>query len=634
VTEKTIPVDVEWALQGKTLGRAGARVLACSNDKLSMENFTELLGRFSLGTPDRLPQVSVSYLTSGTGPERVYYLGMAIHKWASDMQTDGGELLERDDDKRPVAVTTYFCAPYQPLAAAAVSYQAMYTELDKIRLGATSGPPRHVDFPVRTGLLPIDSLAMQSAGRLLTGPVCVLGAESATVAERLDFIEAVAALLPYGHRTRLTAATWVRSTHRDHRFRLYFSNTARDNHPDHVVYWERSELTSLTPHDDYAYTYDRWLTDTVGQLAALARLTTPRSFSRHEVLESLDKIGVHRPEPTERPRYRPVPRILALPPARQDAKLDGEQILRECAAFIRRPHRPELNTAIIRLRALARSGTRPEELDRYREIIREYQLFQHDEALGSYEPKLREALFKVAFVPPLSYPDYCLIEDSLGDKSPDQALLRMITDAGMSDRDIQIRAVVYGQLLPESEKDTKRKLDHWYALAEVNAAQLINAMADHWHQPWHALHASRIATDFVSRKDCGSPGAIRTVLQYHSFLANLLQALGDDSFQLSVLTRFLRAAYPNGPGRSDIQQILAKNAEPPSPALLAAVLLYLPDDAYLTRIAQQAYIFRTIQAMDLTPDIIQAMESRLASANRRPGGPAAELERDHVTDRS
>lgn len=643
MTEKTIPVYVEWALQGKTLGRAGARVLACSSGNLNMENFTELLGRFSLGTPDRLPQVSVSYLTSGTGPDRAYYLGMAIHKWAPDVQTDGGELLERDDDKRPVAVTTYFCAPYQPLADAGVSYQAMYQEFHKIRLGTTSGPPRQVELPVRTGLLAIGSLAtaMQTAGLLLTAPVCVLGAEATNVGERLDFIEAVAALIPYGFRSRLTAATWVRPTHRDHRFRLYFSDTARDNHPDHVVYWERPELTSLKSRDDYGYAYDRFLAGTIGQLGALARLTTPRSFSRLEVLESLNEIGVprperpERPEPADRPRFRPAPRMLALPSGSQDARLDGEQILRECAAFIHKPYRPELNIAITRLKGLAKSGTSPEERDRYREIIREHRLFQHNEALSN-ESKLRDALFKVAFVPPLEYPDYCLIEDSLTDESPDQALLRAIVDEGMSDRDMRIRVVVYGQLLAEkdTEKDTKRKLDQWYALAEVNAVRLIGAVAGRWHRPWHAVPASLIAVDFMSRKVCEPPGAIRNVLRYHSYLATLMQTLGDDSFQVFVLTRFLRAAYPNGPSRSDIQQILAKNEEPPSPALLTAILLDLPDDPYLTRLAQEAYVFRTIRAMNLTPDVLQSLESRLAFANRWPGGPVAALERHHVTDRS
>jgi hypothetical protein len=320
-TGEKIPVTVEWALEGKTLGRRDYRVLACSDGDLSGENFTELLGRFSLGMPAELPQVSVSYLTSGPPPHRTYYQGMALHKWAADIRTEGGELPERDDAGRPVAVTAYFCVPYQRLAEAAVSYQAMYQAFDNLRLGTTDGPPLQVEFPVRIGLPAVDDLAMQSAARLLTGrPVCVLGAESATVAERLDFIDAVATLLPYGFRTRLTAATWVRPTHRNHRFRLFFTAAKRDaDPPDHVVYWGSPEATELTADDNYACMYDSWLAETVGQLGVLARLTTPRSFSHEEVSESLNEIGV--PAPTWPPAAKPESqgrRPHKLPPAAAD----------------------------------------------------------------------------------------------------------------------------------------------------------------------------------------------------------------------------------------------------------------------------------------------------------------------------
>ncbi len=631
MTEKTNPVDVEWALQGKTLGRAGARVLACSSGTLSMENFTELIGRFSLGTPDKLPQVSVSYLASGSGPGRVYYLGMASHKWAADVQTDGGELLERDDDSRPVAVTTYFCVPYQPLADAAVSYQAMYQEFDNVRLGPASGPPLQVKFPVRTGLPDINALAMQSA-RLLTGrPVCVLGAESATVAERLEFIGAVSALLPYGFRTRLTAATWVRPTHRDHRFRLFFSAAKRDaDPPDDVVYWGDPERTALTLSDDLAHAYDRHLADTVGQLEVLAGLTTPRSFNSEDVLESLDDIGVLHPEPDEREPEEPASRRPALSRTQRGAKrIDGEQILRDCASCIQTLHLPNLNTAITRLKARAKSRISLEERYRYQKIIEEEHLFRHDEALGDFETKLRDALLKIAFTPPLSYPDYCLIEDSLGAESPDPVLLRMIAGMGMSD--MRIRAVVYAQL-PTEER--KRKLDDWCTSAQVTAVDLINVVAGIWQRPHHAFYASIITADFM-RWRSSDPALIREVLQQHCYLVRLLQTAGDghDNTQVYVLSWFLKAAYPDGLSETDIQQILIENAQPPSPALLAAVLLRLerPREAQLAR---EAYAVRAIQVMNLKDDVLVALRPRLAFANGWPGDPAAGRGTHPVTDQT
>jgi hypothetical protein len=106
MTSRAISVNAQWALQGKTLGRAGYRVLACSNGDLSLENFTEVLGRFSLGTREALPQVVVSY------PVRTYYLGLAIHKWATDARVEGDQLPGHDDDGRPTVITSYFCVPY------------------------------------------------------------------------------------------------------------------------------------------------------------------------------------------------------------------------------------------------------------------------------------------------------------------------------------------------------------------------------------------------------------------------------------------------------------------------------------------------------------------------------------------
>ena len=63
MTDRTITVRAQWALHGKALDDEGYRVMACSTGDLSKANFTEVLGRFALGALDKLPQVSVSYLT-------------------------------------------------------------------------------------------------------------------------------------------------------------------------------------------------------------------------------------------------------------------------------------------------------------------------------------------------------------------------------------------------------------------------------------------------------------------------------------------------------------------------------------------------------------------------------------------
>jgi hypothetical protein len=630
VTEK-IPVSAEWALQGKTLGRAGARVLACSTGTLSMENFTELIGRFSLGTPDELPQVSVSYLTSGTHPGRVYYLGMAIHRWAPDVQTDGGELLARDDDKRPVATTTYFCIPYQPPADITLSYKTMYQEFNGISLSLTSAPPLQVEFPPeRTCLEAVSLLAMQSASRLISGrPVCVLGGESTTVAERLAFIDAVTQLLPYGLRTRLAAATWVRPTHRDHRFRLFFSAEKRDaKPPDDFVYWGQPEATALTPQDDYAYMYYQWLVGTVGQLEVLARLTTPRSFSREDILQSLDDIGIRLPASDEETQdhEQKAPAATRKPRFRRIG-LDVDQILHNCAASLQTSNVPELNTAVTRLKASAKSII-PADRPSYQEIIREEHLFRHSEALGGIQTKLRDALFKVAFPAPLSYKDYCLIEDSClgaaspGTESPDGELLRMIAGTAMAD--LRIRVVVYGQL-PTAE--TRRLLDGWYRSFQMTAVELINtAAAAGWHRPVHALHASVIAADLMSHVAC-DPDLTRRVLRSQGYLSRLLQTAGDghDNTQVYVLSWFLKTAYPDGLREDAVRSILIGREDPPSPALLAAVLLQItPGNTHVAELAREAYVFSTVKAMHVEAKTHSSLEQRLPFADGWPADRARE----------
>lgn len=204
----TIAVDAQWALYGRAADTAVARVLSCSTMRLNKENFSEAIVRFNLGTPDELPQVTISYLASRTPDGN--YLALAIHKFADrDRDVRSGETL------RLVAFTSYFCVPYQPCADAAIGYLPLYEALRPVRLPARgSGPPRRITLTAAEGTAATPSVgvsARRAASLLITGrPVCVLGASSVGVTERLQFINTVMALLPYGIRARMTAATWVR----------------------------------------------------------------------------------------------------------------------------------------------------------------------------------------------------------------------------------------------------------------------------------------------------------------------------------------------------------------------------------------------------------------------------------------
>jgi hypothetical protein len=230
MTGQPVVVHAQWALHGQAPGTEGQRVLACSTGDLSTANFTDAIGRFQLGHLDNLPQVAVSYLMPAGQPEGSY-LALTIHRKA---------------DNR------YFCMPYRPLAASAVTYHAMYHAVRGLGVPAESRQPLRVEISEGAHGPTLDPLAMRVAALLLTGtPACVLNAEDTSLDDRLAFIDWVMALLPYGFRARMAAATWTRATFRDHKFRLYFSAAPRQG--DHVVHWGQPDRAALPegPARDY-----------------------------------------------------------------------------------------------------------------------------------------------------------------------------------------------------------------------------------------------------------------------------------------------------------------------------------------------------------------------------------------------
>ena len=77
MTSGTIPVRVEWALEGKQPDGEDYRILASSTGELNSANFADALSRFQLGELTTLPQVSVSYARLADQPG-VGYLALAI----------------------------------------------------------------------------------------------------------------------------------------------------------------------------------------------------------------------------------------------------------------------------------------------------------------------------------------------------------------------------------------------------------------------------------------------------------------------------------------------------------------------------------------------------------------------------
>lgn len=242
-----VQVTAGWALSGKRPGSSDDYgVLNSSREPFTQAGFGRILRRYGLGTPPAhrtgegaLPWVTISWV--GEAPDR--YLGMSVEDWTQ----------HRDGSGRPVAFTKYICVPYQEVEAAPVSYTALYRELLRLDLPMDGDPGERLTL-VTPDYAPADLArdierfdrrkVMQTAAQLLDGRVDIVHAGEASLLDRLAFLDAVAALLPYGYRADFTAATWATGT--AGKIRLAFTRRARDGARE--VSWRGpAEPVRLTP---------------------------------------------------------------------------------------------------------------------------------------------------------------------------------------------------------------------------------------------------------------------------------------------------------------------------------------------------------------------------------------------------
>jgi hypothetical protein len=622
MTNTTIPVSTQWALEGKQPDGEGYRILACSTGDLERENFADALSRFQLGELSALPQVSVSYARRGTQPG-LSYVAFAIHWYATDEDCYADGVTQRDNQGRPVAYTSYFCLPYRRLAEAAIGYRAMYEALRAVKLTVADGPLKEVPIVMPTSRTPAaDDLAVRVAPLLLTGrPVCVLGAEGTSMLERLGFIDSVMELLPYGFRSRMTAATLTRATNRNHRFRLFFSSARRTEEPDYIVNW--GDDPNLVPIPDReAGEYFDWLQDNVGPLARLADLTTEMGFGQKDTLQALESVLGTRQR--LQPRARPVARSSnnkpgqkPSPPATNHADA-GEDALLACAEHMKLLNPTRLRSDIAFLRKFAEGEVGEDSRVRYQDLIAKLRLLRVNLLIRDRnEERLYDALLRMAFGTPLSYKAYCRVEKCAGvttGDAPHQGLLGVIAQAGMAEP--LVSAIVNWHLGRTDEK----KLNKWLVSGQVDAIQLINLLA---LDPIHAHH-SRIVCDVIvdylkKAPKHYQPRELRLALCQHGFLARMLQMrhLDNDQYQVYALYQFLKAAYPQPAAtprqelsRTAILEILNGAGNPPTPALLSAVLMLVrkPETCQL---AWRAYIRGSLTLANLSEATRERLRDRI-----------------------
>ena len=297
-----VTLQAGWALWGKQPGgRQDYSVLGCSPGPFSRTEFEAIITRFAVGSPDvtvtgaaALPWVTVSWVGVNDDP----HLGISVTDHTGQVDGFG----------RPTTQRTYFCFPYAQLARTPVSYCDLYDAIARRApaLSAVDGPmieltvaalssDRLADAVRRAG----EQTVTATAALLLSGPVNVVQAEGTSLRDRLEFIDAVASLLPYGYRVRFSGSTWS-DTGTKHRVRLVFAARARDDTA--VVPWQRAvhipaahrlsllycdRLRQLA-QDPALYRGAPGLSAVIGQLAADV---APRTFDQPQgAIDSLNRL--------------------------------------------------------------------------------------------------------------------------------------------------------------------------------------------------------------------------------------------------------------------------------------------------------------------------------------------------------
>jgi hypothetical protein len=291
-----------WALWGKRPGgRQDYSVLGCSPAPFNRAEFEAIITRFAVGSPDvtvtgagALPWVTLSWVGVDSDPQ----LGISVTDQTGQLDGFG----------RPTTQRAYFCFPYAQLARTPVSYCDLYDAIARQApaLRAVDGPMIELTVPVLSSDRLADAVrrageqtVTATAALLLSGPVDMVQAEGTSLRDRLEFIDVVASLLPYGYRARFSGATWS-DPGTKHRVRLVFAARPRDDTA--VVPWQRAVHIPAANRLSLAYR-DRLrqlaqdpalsqggfgLSTVIGQLAADV---APRTFDQPQgVFDSLNRL--------------------------------------------------------------------------------------------------------------------------------------------------------------------------------------------------------------------------------------------------------------------------------------------------------------------------------------------------------
>ena len=546
-TAKDVAVTAEWALWGKGARDAEYRLLACSDGQVGETDFIDQITRFSPGSAETWPQVTVSGFLLDQAAD---YVALAIHDTVDRRHDAAG---------REIVYTRYFCVPYMELCAGRAGYQDMYNAFarfwpsdqersaKKFVLPAVGQP--HQSFPLPG---PRRFLAMRVAALLLTGrPVCVLGADGAGTSERLAFLDSVMSLLPYGMRSQLAGATWASSTAYDLNLQLFFADSRRRGN-DHVVSWQQPDLGPIG--DPYADQYLHWLNRGIQQPeGVLAAVTEPMGFDQPEVVRMLHRLDISYAKP-------PSSALAVAPPSPATVIAS---VLSECGNRLRGGKPNFLTAELDKLQQFQQFTTSPQDRAYLRQVIAREDLLHPPRSVDKQlQDELYRLLLRLAFTSPLTYEGYCQLEACLGEQ-PHKRLLQVMQPTLMPD--LRARLLVVRAL---GGSELKRQLSK----LPMMPVPLTGAVADPHVRADHAHVLCELAIPALCA--CPDPAALHQALHDHGYLAPALQRLypAEPERQYETLGRLLRAAYPGRLNRADIPAILDPPNQPASVALFAAVV--------------------------------------------------------------
>ncbi|ROO86241.1 hypothetical protein EDD29_3804 [Actinocorallia herbida] len=522
---ETLRLSAQWALW-----TTGHRVTRCARGALTPSTFEDIPHEFPTSHHRRIPQAAVSWLYPGPKTRMVITIA------DGSVQLDGAP---------QGAATRHFAIAYADLTRP-VSYEDLYVALAGRELRGTD--PVVVDVPVLDPMRIADRVtgfAKATAALLLTGrQVCVTGAEELTFPERLRFLDTVAALLPYGARTKFSATTWADSVS-DHRFRLAFSPHARANF--HSLAWDGPVEPPSDPPAarEYFDLLDR-AHDLPDLLSALADSLAPSSPYANPAEALRVARGAQRPDrrdPGFPPPQPPPPR----PPQAPQPKY--ETLLAACAEALWREHHAALRRHLADLEALWESGGRPDH-DQAHEIIKNGALLARRDDLPD---DLREHLLRV------------VLRVGYGPRLTSKSLTRALKAARPKSSDL------FARLLEMPYEDGSVQGKRIYELVEwLRGLDPYELVATAARQPVHPEIAS-MALDLIREGADRTPEPFRLALHAHHHLTGTVALLypGAIGTQAEALRGLVVAAYPGAMLAEHTQRIL--NAVQGAPAMKRAL---------------------------------------------------------------